>query len=242
MTKPRNDADVTQESARARLGYSAETGELTWLLPRRLAGQRAGSLTKRGYRVVVLEGRAFFEHRLIWMWVHGAWPCGEIDHINRQKGDNRLANLRDVSKSENAFNAGAHRDNRCGVRGVSPHRGRWKAEVQVNGRRYHVGVFSSAEAAGHAHNEAERLIRAGATSRAADAPRATAEPLTPAEADVVARYRAGQTPTQIANQTGSNMKAVAAIACRARRKGHAVPRHKRLPGSLVKTLSPQEAA
>ena len=101
------------------------------------AGDRAGSLKQSGYIGVAVGRKLYLAHRLIWTMHHGVIPAGmEIDHINGDKADNRIENLRLATRSENNRNLrGAHADSRTGIRGVSPYKsGRWHAQVHVNGR------------------------------------------------------------------------------------------------------------
>ena len=70
------------------------------------------------YRQVVFMGKTYQAHRLAWFYVYGVFPSGQIDHINRNKSDNRLVNLRDCSISENKQNSGLYKSNKSGFKGV----------------------------------------------------------------------------------------------------------------------------
>jgi hypothetical protein len=119
----------------------------------RLAGQSGGTLNDDGYVRIMVAGRRYGAHRLAWLVTYGEWPKGEIDHINGNRADNRIANLRDVSHSQNQRNLHRPRsDNRTGVLGVSWHAqtGKWRA--RLNDR--HLGLYASAEEAGAAYQQA----------------------------------------------------------------------------------------
>lgn len=91
-----------------------------------------------------------YEHRLAWFYVHGDIPDGRtIDHINGDKGDNRLANLRLATAGENLANIGAKRDNKSGCKNVHwcSTKERWIAKVKRDGKTKHVGTFRSYELA-----------------------------------------------------------------------------------------------
>ena len=124
------------ETLRQLLDYDPETGILTWK-PRpvemfrnhdkricatwntRYAGKEAfGNVHPEGYKLGAIQSRYFKAHRIIWKFVTGQDPDGEIDHINGDRSDNRIANLRDVTASENQRNAGVRADNRSGAPGV----------------------------------------------------------------------------------------------------------------------------
>lgn len=116
----------------------------------RYAGKLAGSRTPEGYWQIKLEGQTFLGHRLAWVHYHGEWPEGEVDHINHRKSDNRIENLRDVSHAENQRN----RKNQPGVR-FRPDRGKWIAEIWVEGRNVTLGNFHNKADAERARREAE---------------------------------------------------------------------------------------
>lgn len=98
---------------------------------------RAGTLDKNGYRYISLLGKRYPEHRLIWCLVHGQFPDGDIDHINQIRDDNRLENLRVVSKAENARNR-TRKNSRLDEVGIwwCKTRKRYVAEITKNGKRY----------------------------------------------------------------------------------------------------------
>jgi hypothetical protein len=149
--------------------YSPETGELTWrrrsdpalaFWNNRFAGKRAGSQMQGGHREVFINAVRHREHRVIWAWMTGKWPLGEIDHKNRIRHDNRWENLRDVSTAQNAWNKWVPEKNSSGRKGVCWERftQKWKAEIRVDGRCYTLGRFPSVELAAAAYAEAAALL------------------------------------------------------------------------------------
>jgi hypothetical protein len=136
--------------------YNPITGRLTWkscratnVIPGDEAGCEFNSGTKR-YRVVNIGKRLHLAHRLIWSLVNGSIEDADIiDHIDGDGLNNRIANLRLVSKRTNALNGGARRDNTSGVRGVTFDRSRmkWAAFGTDMGRRVHLGRFVTIEEA-----------------------------------------------------------------------------------------------
>jgi hypothetical protein len=147
-----------------RLSYDPETGVFTWNpgvggMGARFSGKQAGSMDPmQGYVKIGVLGSFYKAHRLAWLYVTGSEPTGEIDHINGNKCDNRIANLRDCKKSDNGKNTGLSKRNKSGFRGVTKHTGRekWIASIAINGKNKHLGVFDSPEEAG----EVAELARA----------------------------------------------------------------------------------
>lgn len=72
-------------------------------------------------------------HRLAWFYVHGRWPTADIDHINGNRDDNRLCNLREATRQQNIQNSKRRSDNRSGIKGVCwvESRGYWLASVKT---------------------------------------------------------------------------------------------------------------
>jgi len=128
------------------------------------AGAVAGYVGNDGYVRIRASGTRFLAHRLAWFYVHGTWPVGEIDHINGDRSDNRIANLRDVSRLTNRQNMRrAQADNRSGLLGVSLANNRCKASIRSGGKNHHLGYFSSPEAAHAAYVAAKRQRHDGCT-------------------------------------------------------------------------------
>lgn len=159
---------VTQARLREVFDYDPDTGLLTYRRNRggyRLKGEVAGFICRRtlrrggGYRLVGFNGREYGAHRLIWIWWHGCEPEGNIDHINLVRDDNRIANLRECTQSQNGANRPMQSNNTSGFKGVTKSRtpGKWIAYV---GKK-HIGTFTSPEAAHEAHKKAAIEIYGG---------------------------------------------------------------------------------
>lgn len=145
--------------------YDADTGELRWKkakAKRTKVGAVAGVLDKRGYRYISFNYTHLLAHRVAWAFTHGSWPQSDIDHINGNKADNRLANLRDVSRSVNLQNQRrAHRASKAGLLGVSPLNGKFAARIFVAGTRHYLGLFDTPAQAHEAYLTAKRELHAG---------------------------------------------------------------------------------
>jgi hypothetical protein len=129
------------------LDYDMDDGEIRWkkrisvsAVPGRLAGTVCG-----GYRAIKIKGKIYMGHRLAWLLAYGEWPNGEIDHINHDKLDNRIENLRVVSREENLRNKTVYSGEKCstrfGIMGVRLINGRWRADIRVNGELIRIGFF-----------------------------------------------------------------------------------------------------
>ena len=147
-------SSLTQARLKELLCYDPETGVFTW----NRNGRRAGWRHRWGYRNVRVDGVTYAEHRLAWFYVHGWWPAADLDHINRVRDDNRLANLRPTTRSENCQNQPIRSTNRSGVTGVYYHSRvrKWVASISINKKQCHLGVFDTAEQAAAARKSAEQ--------------------------------------------------------------------------------------
>ena len=151
--------------------YDPFTGKLFWLVNKRghhLIGREAGSLKRNGYISISIDGKRHQAHRIIWAMAHGKMPQQCIDHINGDKADNRLENLRSATVAENTRNAGKPATNSSGYKGVyfEKGRGKWRAKISVMNRDIHIGYFGSCEDAVAAYQEKSVLLH-GAFARLA---------------------------------------------------------------------------
>lgn len=150
--------EISREKIKEFLSYNAETGDFTWIktnLQRAVAGAKAGSKGTLGYITIGLDGAKLYAHRLAWIYVYGYCPK-LVDHINRDKSDNRIANLRAATHNQNLANADhskrANPESAVGV--VKPKGGlrRWRARVG----KIHIGYFDTLEEAVQAREAMRR--------------------------------------------------------------------------------------
>ena len=140
--------ELTQEFLQDVLRYESTTGIFYWkkkLNSRLTIGAVAGGVDCEGYWRIKVNKKLYAAHRLAWLFVYGSFPSTELDHINRVRDDNRIENLREVTRSENQHN-------KNGVKGYSWHKKAKKYEVQLCVQKKHIygGLFETQEAA-HAH-------------------------------------------------------------------------------------------
>ena len=142
---------------RRRLSYDPDTGEFRW---RRASGNNsragdvAGTVGNAGYRIIALHRTRYVAHRLAWAMVYDEWPPDQLDHINGDRGDNRISNLRRATNAENMRNTRRFSNNTSGFKGVSARRGRWRATITKDYRQIYLGDFDSAEKAHAAYAQA----------------------------------------------------------------------------------------
>lgn len=154
------EACLTADEVRRLLRYEPDTGIFFWRTAARniKAGDIAGCQQSRGYWHVRINRRLYVAHRLAWLYATGEWPAGNVDHINGQRSDNRLANLRIATNSENAWNSRIRRNNACGYKGVHYKKTirKFVAQINAGGRVRHLGVFMTADEAHAAYVRAAR--------------------------------------------------------------------------------------
>ena len=156
---------MTEQALKEVLSYDKHSGDLFWTddAPRLVKGKKAGTKSM-GYFRIRYEGKFYKSHRVAWLLAHGNWPEGEIDHINGDKLDNRLCNLRDVSKSVNQQNLKqAKACNKVGLLGVSIKGNRFVAQIKINQKKLWLGTFVTATEAHEAYVKAKREIHIGGT-------------------------------------------------------------------------------
>ena len=159
---------MTKELLQQALSYDPETGAFCWLVNRgRFAkiGVVAGAINGRGYRTIKVYGKQFYAHRLAWLISFGEISEGmEIDHIDGNKSNNKLANLRAVTRTVNQQNK--HKplsSNTSGFLGVSKDKNGWRSMILVKGKRLNLGTFAKPKDAHHAYIHAKRQNHEGCT-------------------------------------------------------------------------------
>jgi len=129
--------------------------------PNGKAGSVAGT-DLNGYVAIRVDRVSYLAHRLVWLLNHGRFPAGEIDHINGQKADNRIENLREVNHRTNCENeVRARNNNKLGLLGVSLDAGKFKAQININGKKVNLGRFRSATEAHEKYLDAKRRYHDG---------------------------------------------------------------------------------
>lgn len=163
------------EELRDMLRYNAGTGLLFWktrplssfttehagkVWNSRFVGAEAGSIHVDGYRRVEIDRRKFLSHRIIWALVYGVWPEGFIDHIDHNRTNNKITNLRVVTRAENNRNASLRSDNTSGAVGVRWHKNsnKWESRISVGGRLHYLGLFTKFDDAVSARKLADQEI------------------------------------------------------------------------------------
>lgn len=145
------------------LNYEPSTGVFTWRLGRN-AGCVAGYTQSCGYLQIRIDGKAYYAHRLAWLAATGDLPKDRVDHIDGNRKNNRIENLRVVDQSTNLENQRqARADGSSGFLGVSKKRGRWRAAIKVKGKTMHIGTFDSPSEAQAAYIDFKRRMHVGCT-------------------------------------------------------------------------------
>ena len=151
---------LTQQQLKKFIDYNSQTGLFTWKVNRGGATKKnniAGCVASDKYIVLTLFEKQYKAHRLAWLYVYGVFPSGNIDHINGNKQDNRIDNLRDVSHAKNSQNLSLDKRNKSGKTGVCWHivSKKWIVNISVNKKAIHLGYFISLEDAIKKRLEAE---------------------------------------------------------------------------------------
>lgn len=143
---------LKHEDALRLFNYDRDTGILTWKNPPEYSRFIHGSVVGHkinGYLRVKIYGMQLYVHRIAWLITHNDWPNGVIDHINGDRSDNRISNLRAVTNTQNSWNSKMRKNNSSGVKGVTFNSAanKWVGRIRVDGKRIHVGCFDDIEEA-----------------------------------------------------------------------------------------------
>lgn len=156
-------ATLTQDELKSLLMYDLATGVFTWRVSRPTKikpGDVAGNVNPKGYVCIGVKGKIYRAHRLAWLYVYGTWPSNEIDHINRIRNDNRIANLREADRFINTQNTTLQGNNTSGFRGVGWHKHRkaWRARISVKGKMKELGYYTTRDEAAEAYLKASIML------------------------------------------------------------------------------------
>jgi hypothetical protein len=159
----------TPQELAEKLAYNPEIGELVWkkLRNSKRIGEKANATDIAGYIQINISGNVYKGHRVAWAIYHGQWPSGMIDHINGNRSDNRISNLRDCDHQTNCQNMrigscknttgyiGVHINKNCSEKN------KYRAKIHYNGKQIHLGGYPTAELAHQAYLEAKRKLHNG---------------------------------------------------------------------------------
>jgi hypothetical protein len=152
-------SDVSAERVRDLFDYEADSGVFVRKIgiPGASKGPVAGCLRPDGYTQIGVDRKRVLTHRLVWLWVHGYFP-DQIDHIDGDKTNNRLANLREATTSQNHGNMTKNVCNKSGFKGVRQRGKRWAASIKLKGVLRYIGTFATPEEAHAAYCEVAKQI------------------------------------------------------------------------------------
>lgn len=145
------------------LDYDKDTGIFKWKKQRRgiKTDVPLGTDNGFGYLRITVLGKSYYAHRLAWFYIHGTMPKEEIDHINGNKSDNRIENLRSLSRQGNAQNRNTHqKNNDSHMLGVSWHKKakKWQVHICVYKQRKYLGLFENMNDAHEAYIKEKEKI------------------------------------------------------------------------------------
>lgn len=152
---------ITQSDLKSITYYDKNTGLFTRLTS--AGGFHVGTVMGRtdsyGYKQLTIRGQSYLAHRIAWLYVYGVWPTNEIDHIDGNRSNNAITNLRVVARKGNNQNIKRSRvTNTVGVLGVSKSGKKFTARINSNGEQFHLGTFDTPEKAHEAYIVAKRKL------------------------------------------------------------------------------------
>lgn len=154
---------LTQQRLLDLVTYEPETGEFYARVDRariRAGARIPGCPDDKGYLRIGIDNRSYKSHHLAWLYVHGRWPVGEVDHRDGNTGNNAIQNLRECSAAQNHQNLKRFKNNSSGFTGVNWKRShqRWEARILARGKHHHLGYFDTPEAAYTAYLSAKARL------------------------------------------------------------------------------------
>ena len=159
---------LCQERLREIINYEPDTGFFYWKFRRKgiRVGKKLGTNNGYDYLRITVDGTSHYAHRLAWLYSYGEFPDCQIDHINGDRKDNRIANLRSVTSAENQQNKkNAQSNNKTGLLGVSWHAkaGKWQAHISVSKKHKYLGLFDNKDDAHQSYLKAKKEYHSHST-------------------------------------------------------------------------------
>ena len=143
------------EELRELLHYEPDTGLLRWKIDygsKNRTGNVAGTSNGKGYLRISINAERFTAHRLAWAFYYNQDPGGmQIDHIDKNKSNNKIINLRLASHRKNGANSGPRKNNKLGARGVHYKNGKFMAAIEINGKNFYLGTYDTIEEASNVY-------------------------------------------------------------------------------------------
>jgi len=149
---------ISQKALRKILYYNPDTGDFVRRIgvTNQVKGKRAGTFNDRYIRIRIGE-HLYLAHRLAWLYVYGRFPRTALDHINRDKHDNRISNLRKCTQGQNKCNSWVRRDSKSRIKGVEINGHKFRAKATWKRIFYHLGNYVKVEDAIEAYNNFARV-------------------------------------------------------------------------------------
>lgn len=146
---------LTQDELKSLILYDKDTGVFTSKKSGKVVGWK-----QSGYLKYELNKKKYYLHRLAWLYIYGDLPKKEIDHIDRNRSNNKISNLREASRTENRYNTRVRCDNITGLKGVEYLKklNKYRAVISTDGKRMRLGTFSSALDAYSSYIEAAKIL------------------------------------------------------------------------------------
>jgi len=143
---------ITQDKVQSLFNYDPDIGIFTRKVKttaKTKIGDVVGYDNKNGYKKISIDNKLYFSHRLAWLYVYGVWPEKGLDHINRNRSDNRLCNLRLANQSENTQNTAIRKNNTSGYKGVTfcKNTNKWISQIMINYKHIYIGKYETPEIA-----------------------------------------------------------------------------------------------
>jgi len=153
---------ITQNRLKEVLKYNPDTGVFTWRgsAGPAAAGAEAGSPHLKGYIQIGIDGKLYKAHRLAVLYTDGYMPENTVDHIDRVPSHNWRLNLREATQQCQTRNCCVNKNNTSGIKGISWYKaaGKWRADIMVDRRQKHLGLFGNPFEAACARYAAEQCL------------------------------------------------------------------------------------